>query len=119
MPGPHTAIVAEQALTDVKRRVLSPSPASTSGPQPTRPRVRTDPTRSAAEPARSQTPKQRPALDKKRAFPIHRRERGEDLFVHHSGIVGGGYHSLAEGAKVSFDLERGARGPKTVNVKAL
>ena len=46
-------------------------------------------------------------------------EAGEDLFVHHSGIVGGGYHSLAEGAKVSFDLERGARGPKAVNVKAL
>jgi cold shock protein len=46
-------------------------------------------------------------------------EPGEDLFVHHSGIVGGGYHSLAEGAKVSFDLERGARGPKAVNVKAL
>ncbi len=36
----------------------------------------------------------------------------EDLFVHHSAIVSDGYRSLAEGAKVSFEAERGAKGPK-------
>jgi CspA family cold shock protein len=45
-------------------------------------------------------------------------EPGQDLFVHHSGIAGGD-HSLAEGAKVSFDPESGPKGPKAVNVQAL
>ena len=43
----------------------------------------------------------------------------KDLFVHHSGIGGEGYRSLAEGAKVSFDAEHGDKGPKAVNVTTL
>jgi cold shock protein len=43
----------------------------------------------------------------------------KDLFVHHSGIAGDGYHSLPEGAKVSFDAEAGDRGPKAVNVQVI
>ena len=46
-------------------------------------------------------------------------EGGKDLFVHHSGILGEGYHSLAEGAKVSYDAESGDKGPKAVNVQAV
>src|SRR3989440_12850692 len=42
---------------------------------------------------------------------------GKDLFVHHSGIGGDGFKSLAEGAKVSFDAEAGDKGPKAVNVQ--
>jgi CspA family cold shock protein len=36
---------------------------------------------------------------------------GEDVFVHHSAISGEGYKSLAEGAKVEYEVEavRGAR----------
>jgi cold shock protein len=41
----------------------------------------------------------------------------KDLFVHHSGIVGDGYRSLAEGARVSYDAEAGDKGPKGVNVQ--
>ena len=44
---------------------------------------------------------------------------GKDLFVHHSGIGGEGFKSLAEGAKVSFDAEVGDKGPKAVNVQPL
>ena len=44
---------------------------------------------------------------------------GKDLFVHKSGIVGDGYQSLSEGAKVSYDSESGEKGPKAVNVQAL
>ena len=44
---------------------------------------------------------------------------GKDLFVHHTGIIGDGYKSLSEGAKVSFDAEPGDKGPKAVNVTAL
>src|SRR4051794_31468044 len=39
-------------------------------------------------------------------------EGGKDLFVHHSGIGGEGFKSLAEGARVSFDAEAGDRGPQ-------
>ena len=44
---------------------------------------------------------------------------GKDLFVHHSAIVGEGYKSLAEGAKVSFDAEDGPKGPAAANVVTL
>ena len=46
-------------------------------------------------------------------------EGGKDLFVHHQAILGEGYKSLAEGAKVSFDAEAGDKGPKAVNVSVV
>jgi CspA family cold shock protein len=42
-----------------------------------------------------------------------------DLFVHHSTIVGEGYRSVAEGAKVSFETEAGPKGPRAINVQSL
>jgi len=45
-------------------------------------------------------------------------EGTKDLFVHQSGIVGDGYKSLREGAKVSYDSESGDKGPRAVNVQA-
>src|SRR5213593_4579005 len=39
-------------------------------------------------------------------------EGGKDLFVHHSAISGGGFKSLAEGARVQYDAAEGARGPE-------
>jgi cold shock protein len=44
-------------------------------------------------------------------------DESKDLFVHHSAIVGGGYRSLAEGAKVSYEAEAGEKGPRAVNVQ--
>jgi CspA family cold shock protein len=46
-------------------------------------------------------------------------EAGKDLFVHHQAIVGDGYRSLAEGAKVSYEAEQGDKGPKAVNVQTI
>jgi CspA family cold shock protein len=46
-------------------------------------------------------------------------DAGKDLFVHHSGIAGDGFKSLAEGAKVSYDAEASDKGPKAVNVRSL
>jgi CspA family cold shock protein len=46
-------------------------------------------------------------------------EAGKDLFVHHSAIVGDGYKSLAEGAKVSYEAENDVKGPRAVNVQQL
>ena len=37
---------------------------------------------------------------------------GDDVFVHFSAIVSGGYKSLAEGQKVTFDTETDARNGK-------
>jgi CspA family cold shock protein len=42
---------------------------------------------------------------------------GKDLFVHHSSIAGGGFKSLSEGSKVSFEDVEGAKGPEAKNVQ--
>ncbi len=34
----------------------------------------------------------------------------EDVFVHHTGINGSGFKSLAEGQVVTFEVERGPKG---------
>ena len=44
-------------------------------------------------------------------------EAGKDLFVHHSAIMGEGYKSLAEGAKVEFESEEGPKGPSAKDVR--
>ncbi len=43
-------------------------------------------------------------------------EGSKDLFVHHSSIVGDGFKSLAEGAKVEFEEREGSKGPEAHNV---
>jgi CspA family cold shock protein len=43
----------------------------------------------------------------------------KDLFVHHSAINGEGYHSLAEGAKVTYEAQAGDKGPKAVDVSTV
>jgi cold shock protein len=43
-------------------------------------------------------------------------EGGDDLFVHHSGISGSGFKTLAEGAKVEYTPEQGAKGMQATNV---
>jgi CspA family cold shock protein len=42
----------------------------------------------------------------------------KDLFVHQSAIVGDGFRSLQEGAKVTYEAEAGDKGPRAVNVQA-
>ena len=46
-------------------------------------------------------------------------EGADDLFVHQSAIVGEGFRSLSEGAKVSYESESGDKGPRAVNVQAI
>jgi CspA family cold shock protein len=40
----------------------------------------------------------------------------EDVFVHHSSINGSGFKSLAEGAKVEYEVQQGAKGLQAVDV---
>jgi CspA family cold shock protein len=44
---------------------------------------------------------------------------GADVFVHFSALTGSGFKSLAEGAKVSFDVTSGPKGPQAANVVTL
>jgi len=39
-----------------------------------------------------------------------------DVFVHHSAIQGSGFKSLAENDVVTFDVEKGQKGPRATNV---
>ena len=43
-------------------------------------------------------------------------EDGSDVFVHYSSIQSNGFKSLAEGDSVSFDTEKGPKGPAATNV---
>ena len=48
---------------------------------------------------------------------ITRQDGGKDVFVHHSAIQGDGFKSLAEGQKVTFDVEQGPKGPSAATVQ--
>lgn len=41
---------------------------------------------------------------------------GADVFVHFSAIQGQGFKTLAEGQKVSFEVQNGPKGPQASNV---
>jgi len=43
---------------------------------------------------------------------------GKDVFVHHSAIASG-LGSLAEGDRVDFETQQGAKGPQAANVKKI
>jgi cold shock protein len=45
-------------------------------------------------------------------------DQSADLFVHQSAILSEGYRSLGEGAKVSYEVEAGDKGPRAVNVQS-
>ncbi|GAA4834332.1 cold-shock protein [Actinomycetospora corticicola] len=44
---------------------------------------------------------------------------GKDVFVHYSAITGGGFRSLEENQRVSFESSQGAKGPQADQVQAL
>ena len=50
---------------------------------------------------------------------ITRDDGQKDVFCHFSAISGDGFKSLAEGAKVEFDVEDGPKGPAAQNVVTL
>ena len=55
----------------------------------------------------------------KKGYGFTEQENGGDVFVHHSAINGAGFKTLAEGDKVTFDIEQGEKGPAAVNVTKL
>ena len=52
-----------------------------------------------------------------KGYGFIQREGGEDVFVHFSSIVGNGYRTLEEGARVSFEVKTGPKGLQAANVE--
>jgi CspA family cold shock protein len=55
-------------------------------------------------------------FNESKGFGFIAREDGEDVFVHHTAIQGNGFKTLAEGQAVSFDVEKGPKGLRAINV---
>jgi CspA family cold shock protein len=51
-----------------------------------------------------------------KGFGFIEREDGDDVFVHFSAIQGNGFKTLAEGAKVEFEITQGQKGAQASNV---
>ncbi|BCO09345.1 MULTISPECIES: cold-shock protein [Desulfolithobacter] len=54
-----------------------------------------------------------------KGFGFIEQDEGKDIFVHHTAIQGTGFKSLEEGARVSFDVVEGPKGPAAENVVTL
>jgi CspA family cold shock protein len=51
-----------------------------------------------------------------KGFGFITQDEGPDVFVHFSTIQGDGFKSLAEGERVTFDVEDGPKGLQASNV---
>jgi len=55
----------------------------------------------------------------KKGFGFITAEDGRDYFVHHTSILGEGFKTLSEGSEVQFEIEKGDKGPKAVQVSVI
>jgi CspA family cold shock protein len=58
-------------------------------------------------------------FNEQKGFGFIEKAEGGDVFVHFSAIQAGGFKTLAEGQRVSFDIAQGKKGPAAENVKLL
>ena len=58
-------------------------------------------------------------FNESKGFGFIARDDGEDVFVHHTAIQGSGFKTLSDGQAVSFDVDKGPKGLRAINVVAL
>ena len=58
-------------------------------------------------------------FNESKGFGFITTDEGGDVFVHFNAIQASGFKTLQEGASVSFDIEKGPKGPSAINVKSL
>ena len=58
-------------------------------------------------------------FSERKGYGFIEQEDGPDIFVHFSSITMPGFKTLAEGERVSFDVEESDRGPVAKNVEKL
>jgi CspA family cold shock protein len=56
-------------------------------------------------------------FDNKKGFGFIVQESGQDVFVHHTAILGQGFKTLNEGELVNFDVIESGKGLKAQNVQ--
>ena len=56
-------------------------------------------------------------FDNKKGFGFIAQDTGQDVFVHHTSIMGGGFKTLLEGEVVSFEVMPSDKGLKAQNVQ--
>lgn len=54
-----------------------------------------------------------------KGYGFIQRESGDDVFVHFSAIKGEGFRTLEEGARVSFEVQKGPKGLQATEVEKL
>jgi CspA family cold shock protein len=52
-----------------------------------------------------------------KGFGFISQDDGDDVFVHHTGIAGTGFKSLAQGQIVEFEVNQGQKGLQATNVR--
>ena len=55
-------------------------------------------------------------FNERKGFGFIARESGDDVFVHHTAIVGEGFKTLKEGDSVEFVVTQGEKGPAATDV---
>lgn len=58
-------------------------------------------------------------FDNKKGFGFIAQDTGQDVFVHHTSIIGAGFKTLNEGENVTFEIVTSDKGLKAQNVERL
>ena len=58
-------------------------------------------------------------FNSEKGYGFIQRDSGEDVFVHYSSIIGDGYRSLDEGARVAFNVQSGQKGLQADEVELI